>query len=371
MATAATLTDAPVTYPSLAAALVAAQRDAKSVAKNAKNDFHGYKYASAEAIMEEARNALNGAGLAVLMTGWTITVADVEYTDVDKETGAATLMKDQERTANVKFLVVHADSGDKLEGEIAMPVVPEKGRPLDKAVSTALTYAEGYYLRGLLCLPRGEAGADVDARDDRDKEPRRAARPAAAPSGPPADNRPSNQFPGPCHNCGAEVAAGAGVRGGSKGAWTVAHRTEAECAGPKPAAPEPEPPPAAKSAPKGAARAVRNRYAGTCKDCGVIVPEGAGSSFTLDGALVTTHSSKADCERAKAGAIATSQPALVGNPGLIDLPKGCTWNTEEMPCCDSDCGEQIPAGGGFAYTTKEGRPKAIHPRCYARSKTDN
>jgi len=383
MATAAALSDAPATYPSLAAALVAAQREAKSVAKGSKNDFHGYKYASAEAIMEEARNALNGAGLAVLMTGWTIACVDVEYTDIDKDSGVATLVKDQERTATVKFLVVHADSGDKLEGEIAMPVVPEKGRPLDKAVSTALTYAEGYYLRGLLCLPRGEAGADVDARDDRNRGGERAARPAAAPqqpSAPPAGERtgPPNKWAGPCHNCGAEVAADAGVRGGVKGAWLVFHKTEAECVGPKPPDPKPDdappppadPPPAAKSAPKGAARAVRNRYAAACKDCGVIVPEGAGSSFTVDGALVTTHSTRAACEAAKRGAGATSQPALP-DPRNVELPKGCTWNTEEMPCCDSDCGLQIPPGEGFAHTTKDGKKKAIHPTCYARSKADN
>jgi lysozyme len=45
-------------------------------------------------------------------------------------------------------------------------------RPLDKAVATAMTYNLGYFLRGLLLLPRVEEGTDVDQRDDRTHEPK-------------------------------------------------------------------------------------------------------------------------------------------------------------------------------------------------------
>ena len=56
------------------------------------------------------------------------------------------------------------------------PIIPDKGRPMDKAVATARTYALGYMLRDLLLLPRVEPSADVDARDDRGHEPKRRAK---------------------------------------------------------------------------------------------------------------------------------------------------------------------------------------------------
>lgn len=143
-------------YKTLAAALVAAQTSAESVGKDATNKFHNYKYASAEAIMVEARHALNSAGLATLMERWELLPPTHD--------GAPERVK-------VHFLTLHANSDQTLKGETEYFVMPEKGRPEDKATATALTYAEGYYLRGLLCLPRVEEGSQVDDRDDREREP--------------------------------------------------------------------------------------------------------------------------------------------------------------------------------------------------------
>lgn len=143
-------------HKTLYAALVAAQTAAESVGKDAENKFHHYKYASAEAIMAEARSALNEAGLATLMERWELLAPTHE--------GAPERVK-------VNFLTIHAHSEQTLKGDVEYFVIPEKGRPEDKATATALTYAEGYYLRGLLCLPRVEEGSQVDDRNDKDREP--------------------------------------------------------------------------------------------------------------------------------------------------------------------------------------------------------
>ena len=52
----------------LYAALAGAQAIAGSVAKDARNPHHGYSYASAEAVIQEARTALSSAGLLVVGT---------------------------------------------------------------------------------------------------------------------------------------------------------------------------------------------------------------------------------------------------------------------------------------------------------------
>lgn len=148
---------------SLAAALIAAQQAAQGVTKDSKNEFHRYKYASSEAIIEEARAALSSAGLAVLTLGWK--------------------PSEDKTTMCVRYRLL-ALSGELLDFECSTAIVPEKGRPQDKAEATALTYSLGYFLRGLLLLPRVDAEHEVDKRNDTGKE----AKPAvpAAESGPTA-----------------------------------------------------------------------------------------------------------------------------------------------------------------------------------------
>jgi len=133
--------------PKTCAALVKAQKAAHAVQKGSKNDYHRYAYASAEAIISESRAPLAEAGLAVLQSGWRHErIAGESFIEAD-------------------MLIAH-ESGEVSLSRMHMPVIPEKGRPLDKAVSTALTYLMGYGLRGLLNLPRVEKGSEVDQRSD-------------------------------------------------------------------------------------------------------------------------------------------------------------------------------------------------------------
>lgn len=138
-------------HATLAAALVAAQHQAKSVSKTSKNQFHGYKYASAEALIAEAREALADHGLAVMPVEWSV----VSVSDI---TGVGSKIV-------VTYMLVH-EGGASVSARCETSILPEKGRPQDKAEATALTYNLGYYLRGLLLLPREDESTSVDARDD-------------------------------------------------------------------------------------------------------------------------------------------------------------------------------------------------------------
>lgn len=150
-----------MTTTSLAAALVLAQANARAVGLDAKNNHHGYRYASAEGIIMEARGALASAGLALLTLGW----------DFD---GSATSGGAIGRVI-VRYELVHT-SGESKAFQSSSPVVPERGRPADKAEAGALTTNLGYLLRGLLLLPRDDEAASMDQRDDRDYEPPRSDR---------------------------------------------------------------------------------------------------------------------------------------------------------------------------------------------------
>lgn len=166
--------DGAMTQAKLAAALVAAQAAARAVAKDATNTFHRYRYASAESIIEEARSALSGAGLSV-------SVSKAEILRLGEGTDVYYYLE-------AVYLLEHA-SGESRPVHTTVPIVPEKGRPLDKALAAARTYSLGYLLRDLLLLPRVEEGADVDQRDDRPR-PERPERPGPvqAPTPPPSDN---------------------------------------------------------------------------------------------------------------------------------------------------------------------------------------
>lgn len=147
----------------LYAALSRAIGRASAVGKDAENSFHRYKYASAEGLIAEAREALAIEELAVFSSSWQV---------VDREREAASALG-YFADVNVVYTVAHA-SGASMICTASTPVISEKGRPEDKAVATALTYNLGYFLRGLLLLPRVDAEHDADQRDDRDYQPQQS-----------------------------------------------------------------------------------------------------------------------------------------------------------------------------------------------------
>jgi hypothetical protein len=139
-----------VSSQNLAAAIVAAQRALPGVLKDAANSFHRYRYVSSENMIRECRAALHEAGLALVPVSETMRPAP----DLASFGAAAVLCASWE--------LFHGASGESTPMAFEWPVVPEKGRPLDKALASARTTGLGYLLRDLLLAPR------VDHEDDMD-----------------------------------------------------------------------------------------------------------------------------------------------------------------------------------------------------------
>lgn len=135
-------------------ALVAAQKNARAVGLDAKNSHQGYRYASAESIVEEGRTALTLAGLCLLTTAVEVDAAAVPP------------------IVTATMILAH-ESGEILQIVRQWPAIEQKGRPLDKAIAGALTSGLGYAIRDLLLLPRDDDFAAMDRRDDSAHDPPR------------------------------------------------------------------------------------------------------------------------------------------------------------------------------------------------------
>ena len=155
----------------LADALDKARARCKAAHKDSTNTFHKYKYASAESILDEAKAALEGTGVALIPVRNELQV---------KGSGPNALLN-----CHRWMLLTHA-SGEAVPVEFDWPVIPDRGRPTDKAYASALTTGLAYYLRDLLAMPRVDPEDDIAGREDRD-EP--AATPPPKP--PPAAPKPA------------------------------------------------------------------------------------------------------------------------------------------------------------------------------------
>jgi len=160
--------------PNLSQALSLARDRCKMAAKGSYNAFHKYAYASADEVITTAKEALEGTGLAIIPQVQEMTVLG---------SGNAALY-----ALNRTIFLSHA-SGEFIPlSVIGWPVVPERGKPLDKAFATALTNSLSYLLRDLLQMPRG-AEVDMDARDDTAAKPA-PVKPEAAKAPPPDQRSP-------------------------------------------------------------------------------------------------------------------------------------------------------------------------------------
>ena len=133
----------------MAAAVLMAQSDLRSVAKDATNAHHKYAYVSSEAMIGAARASLHRAGLVLMRTGW-------QFVDGNDQRPSLVLCD---------YVLMHT-SGEIMKFEsLPWPVIEQNGRPLDKALAGALTTSMSYFLRDLLLIPKLD-GDEVDQRDD-------------------------------------------------------------------------------------------------------------------------------------------------------------------------------------------------------------
>lgn len=163
---------------SIRAALLVAQQLLPGVLKDSKNDFHKYKYVSSESMIREARAALHGAGLALSPTR-----AEVITSEALVALGVPALLR-------AEWVLTHGDTGETMPLAFDWPIVPEKGRPVDKALASARTTGLGYMLRDLLLAPRVDREDDMDwSGRDRLGVDAPPAPPPEPPAAPPGDER--------------------------------------------------------------------------------------------------------------------------------------------------------------------------------------
>lgn len=172
---------------SIAAKLLKAQSIATEVEKSARNGHHNYFYATADSIVACGKQALIGAGLALVNTGYL----------VDRE----------KSVVHATFWLVDSEGEEKIELTAEMPFVVGQGRPDDKAVSASLTELRGYLMLGLLQIERvGQEVNDVAGRDDTNyqpnSQPQRQQYQDQAPRQNYQQQQPQNDL-GTCRDCGA------------------------------------------------------------------------------------------------------------------------------------------------------------------------
>lgn len=137
-------------------ALLQAQKAVQSIEKDAYNKFAGYWYTSAEKMVEECRKALHDAGLTVSRRSWAVRN--------DPALPSMPILVSQ-------MILTHPASGDDQRSIIEYPVCEGKGKPMDKALSGALTTSLAYWLRDLLLIPRFEEEVDKDSGGGQQKPP--------------------------------------------------------------------------------------------------------------------------------------------------------------------------------------------------------
>ena len=171
---------------SLAKKLHQAQLIASEVEKSARNGHHNYFYATADSIVACGKQALTGAGLTLVNTGYFV---------------------DRERSVvKALFWLLDTEGDEKIELAAEMPFVVGQGRPDDKAVSASLTELRGYLMLGLLQIERvGQEVNDVAGRDDTQYQPNgysQAQRPQQAA---PRQEQQQAEYSdvGACRDCGA------------------------------------------------------------------------------------------------------------------------------------------------------------------------
>lgn len=157
--------------PKLSEALALARDRCKAAVKGNRNTHHNFDYASADEVIAVARAAMAESGIAIIPQKHKLTVEGHD--------------KFAFHSLERVFVLSHS-SGEFTVIELNWPVIPGTGRPLDKALATALTSSLAYWLRDLLQMPRGD-DTDMSARDD--TKAKAAPKPTPAPA--PAEKSPA------------------------------------------------------------------------------------------------------------------------------------------------------------------------------------
>jgi len=167
-------------HKSLAAALLAAQRDISMLQKDSTQTAHGYDYVSADGTISQTRAILHRHSLVFRAGG-----PQVQWLGAQTETkpgkgGTSYEMAVPRALVTIGVNLTHADTGEQIEETHSLIAEADRGRPIDKAILGVETTLIGYALRGLLNLPRFNNENEVSGRDDTEYDPKAIGEETAA-----------------------------------------------------------------------------------------------------------------------------------------------------------------------------------------------
>lgn len=152
----------PPSPATLSEAISLAQSFIGSVGKDSRNDFHKYDYVSAESMVSAARAALQRASVAVRRVGAIIMPTESSDVRINRKTGEEVRMP----VFNLRSIFRVGFGNEHEDTTFDWAVIPDAGRPLDKAAAGAMTTSLSYFLRDLLLVPRQDDDSTQDQRDD-------------------------------------------------------------------------------------------------------------------------------------------------------------------------------------------------------------
>lgn len=159
MSAAPKLVEVPAPKPSLAARILLAQAELRTIGKDGRNEGQGYNYVREQDVTEQARAALIKHGIVVLPS-----VPRVEFRAVPTKSGQSNLTD-----VYPVFTVINAD--DK-EDRLDCPWYGCGADTTDKGGNKAITASLKYFLIKLLLIPTGEADPDADSEQDVTTKPK-------------------------------------------------------------------------------------------------------------------------------------------------------------------------------------------------------
>jgi hypothetical protein len=144
--------------------LLAAQKEIGCIDKDAKNEFHKYKYASAANVSTQTREVFHSLGLILTSSMLDCTTQLIDTSKTNKQTGEVTVSQSVLATVKINYRLTHTASGE-FENYVFYGLGYDAN---DKAVNKAITAAGKYAVLQILQLATGD---DSEGSDPKKKKP--------------------------------------------------------------------------------------------------------------------------------------------------------------------------------------------------------
>lgn len=123
----------------IAAALLAAQKEMQHPKKTAQNPHLRNRFADLPNVIDTVKESLNKHGVVVVQSVGGSCQNTVDGLTVPQDVAVSTRL-------------IHAESGEWIEDEIAQGVTDQKGMNLSQCIGSAITYLRRYSLSAMACV---------------------------------------------------------------------------------------------------------------------------------------------------------------------------------------------------------------------------